>query len=181
MNKIFLAAALIAAAPAFGQSVRQDSASAAQAIAIAGGGNGTTDGTIRQRVTSVPTVIPPAIQGANPCNTGASGGASWLGFGASAAYLGESRRCRGQEWFRFFMLASQSDPRYAIAAKTIACVTDEDVRETFRLMRDPCPQDVVPAATPAPVVQAAPTQPQTRPDWCFTRDPQVLRRPECRG
>lgn len=165
-----IAMAMIAAAPLHAQTLTGQTASAAQAIAIAGGGGGgSPDGTIRQRLTTTPTVIPPGLQGANPCNIGGSGGGSFLGWGASAAYLGESRRCRGQEWFRFQMMAGNP-----AAAKAVACVTDEDMREAYRLIGDPCPQDRAQAAAApaAPIAQpiaatapAAAARP-ARPDWC---------------
>lgn len=165
----------------FSQTLTSDSA--AQAIAIAGGGGGgTPEGTIRQRLTTTPTVIPPAIQGANPCNIGASGGGSFMGWGASAAVLGESRRCRGQEWFRFQMMAGNRE-----AAIAVACVTDEDMREAYRLIGQPCPQDrgAVAASPPPAMVVATPVPSPSvaapaRPDWCLTASPaERRRRPEC--
>lgn len=183
--RIATLAALLLTSPAMAQNTDSFSGatSAAQAIIMQGGGS--SGGT--QRLSTVPSVLPPSIQGANPCNIGVSGGGSVLGFGASAAVLAESRRCRGQEWFRFQMMAGNP-----AAARAIACVTDEDMREAYRLVGQPCPQDGPPAASQAAPLsqprlaaaapQAAPPAPaRAMPDWCLTASAAERQaRAECR-
>lgn len=170
-----IAAVVFPVVSANAQTTQQETLSAAQAIAIVGGTGG-GGGTARSRVETVPNVIPPSMQGANPCNIGASGGAGWMGFGASAAVLAESTRCRGQEWFRFQMMAGN-----AAAAQAIACRTDSDMRQAYLDVGQPCPQDR-PAGTPSNVppaptnVSAAPTAaiPQNNwraADWCDNASP----------
>lgn len=189
MRKIVMTLAMLCAG-AFGANAQTtvDNLSGASADAVAivlngggAGGSGTNDGTIRQRLTTTPTVIPPSMQGANPCTVGASGGVSVMGFGGTAGVMTESRKCRGQEWFRFQMMAGNRE-----AAQAIACITDEDMREAYRQIGQPCPADRAaqanarPAAQPVVAQQVAVTPTSTKPDWCYTTDPQVLRRAECR-
>ena len=187
MRKIVMALAILCIG-AFGANAQTTvdnlSGATSQAIAIAGGGSGsgTNDGTIRQRLTTTPTVIPPSMQGANPCTVGASGGVSVMGFGGTAGVMTESRRCRGQEWFRFQMMAGNRE-----AAQAIACITDEDMREAYRQIGQPCPADRAAQTTARPTTQPVIAQPvaqqvaaAARPAWCDTTSAAELRRyPQC--
>lgn len=159
--------------------------SAAQAIAIAGGG--TTSAPRTQRIVTVPGVIPPSFYGANPCSNSASGGGAGVGFGISIGGQWTERECRDQEWFRFLNMAGDAE-----VARAYICARYEDIRAAYLAAGRPCPQDaarpVSSVAPPAMVVApqalvpsvAAPVAATTRPDWCATASPSERRRyPAC--
>lgn len=187
LGAIFVAvliAVLLMSSPGRSQTLTQDSQSAAQAIAIAGGaGTGGAAGRT-QRVVTVPGVIPPSFYGANPCSNSASGGGAGMGFGISIGGQWTEQECRDQEWFRFLHMAGQGD-----VATAYVCARYERLRQAFRDAGRPCPQDRGAYAQAPQAPQAAtlapppsPVQPaRVRPDWCETASPSERRaRAECR-
>lgn len=152
-------AASIIVTPARSQTYQSQTDTAAQAIAIAGGGGTSAGGT--QRIVTAPPISAPSVFGANPCSVGGSGGGSWLGTGIVFGASFDGSECRLQEWFRMLNMGGLPE-----VARAMVCRENPRVREAFREAGVPCLAEDrarVLVALPAPQQVAARA---VRPAYC---------------
>jgi hypothetical protein len=123
-------------------------------------------------VQNVPEVIPPSINGGNPCAVGASGGLSVSGFGIAGGATWADKQCERRQQAALLYNIGRTN-----AAVELMC-QDDNVRAALRVSGEPCTADRV-AATPAPAgavaplpaVGATPMPAKPKPEWCARARP----------